>query len=61
MYAKQKDFYNIGPAFEELSDVELMDTDAAGTPTIVLSYIGKGILSALGSSAVSFTIIITFD
>lgn len=61
MYEKQKEFYDIGPAFEELSESELMDTEALGTPTIALSYVGKGILSALASSAVSFTIIVIFD
>ena len=45
---------SIGPAFEELSNEELMNTDAAALTFLVVT--GKVLLSALGGSAITFTI-----
>lgn len=45
---------SIGPAFEELSNEELVSTDAAAWPIFVAT--GKILLSALGGSAITFTI-----
>lgn len=47
-------FDSIGPAFEELSNEELVNTDAAVWPIFVAT--GKLLLSALGGSAITFTI-----
>lgn len=57
MYNKIKNdaaFDAIGPAFEELSNEELLNTDAAATPIFVAT--GKIVLSLLGGSAVTITI-----
>lgn len=45
---------SIGTTFEELSDDEIMNTDAAVAPFLI--SLGKILLSALGGSAVTFTI-----
>ena len=42
------------PVFEELSNEELVNTDAAVWPIFVAT--GKLLLSALGGSAITFTI-----
>lgn len=62
MYAKKfSDLEKIGPAFEELSDEEMMITDGGVTPTVVLSVIGKACVSGLVGGAVTCTIIVIFD
>ena len=61
MYNTEKKFENIGPAFEDLSDNELYNTDGAATPIMVLSIAGKAAVSALISGAISCSLIVTFD
>jgi hypothetical protein len=45
-----------GAAFEDLTHDEMMDFDGGVTPTVILSYISYGLLSAAGGGAVSITI-----
>ena len=63
MYAAKKfdsiDF--IGPAFEELSSEEMYYSDGKATPTIVLIFAGKLLLSACASAAVSASCVLAFE